>query len=121
MPPLTLLANGTEYGPVAVNALVTGPDGQALAINQPLDPPIQRIAAAPGTIAQVIFRGARPGSVIASLLTPDGETLLNLTRLPADNVSLYTFPASSGAYLLAIEIVFPQGSATYLFRLAISG
>jgi hypothetical protein len=104
-----------------VTATIVGPDGQPLVINQPLESQLQRITAAPGTVVQVIFRGPRPISVLASLLSANGESLLNILRLPADNVTLYNLPTASGTYLLGIEVTFPGGSATYFFRVALAG
>lgn len=121
VPPLQLIVGGRNYDFIAVNACAVGAGGSTLCVNQPANANAPRVVALPNDAAQIAFQGPRPTAIQVSILTSDGVKTISSTALPPDNLSLYTLPANAGSYVLAIEITYPSGKATYYYRLDITG
>jgi hypothetical protein len=119
-PLLTLLAQGVEYTPIAVSACVVDSAGQQTCVNQPLDAPRPVVVAAPGAVAQMTFNGPRPTAVVVNVFSGNGLTLQRTDRLPADNVALFVMPGLPGTYVLQFEVNWPDGTATYFYRLSLT-
>ncbi len=119
VPDLLLIVGGRNFEPVAVSACTRNPDGSQVCVDRPLRPTVSRVQAAPGTVAQINFKGPRPASVSANLFNNDGITLLNKQALAPDNLVLYTLPTATASYVLSVEIVYSGGKASYFYRLTI--
>jgi hypothetical protein len=118
-PASTVIVAGRSYEPIAISACVLGEGGEQTCGNRPRNAAAQRIFAAPGDVAQINFKGPRPTSVIVSIATADGTTILNKANLAPDNLMLYTLPTTPGSYILAVEISWPLGKSTYYYRVTI--
>lgn len=121
LPPLSVLAQGVMYTPVAISGCLLTPNEPARCANGPVDAPRTSVVASPNDAAQVYFGGPRPSSVVANLFSGNGVTLQRSDRLAADNVALYTLPNLPGTYVLEFEVSWEGGSVTYFFRLSVTG
>jgi hypothetical protein len=118
-PEQAIIVAGRSYDPIAVNACVLGPDGGQTCTSRPYNAAAERVLAAPGDTAQVVFKGPRPTAITVSILSADGIGLINKQSLPPDNLALYILQQLPGNFVLSVEIVWPQGKATYFYRLTI--
>jgi hypothetical protein len=118
-PASTVIVAGRSYEPIAISACVLGEGGEQTCGNRPRNAAAERIFAAPGDVAQINFKGPRPTSVVVSVATADGTTILNKATLAPDNLMLYALPTTPGSYILAVEISWPLGKSTYYYRLTI--
>ena len=116
-PAQAVIVGGRSYDPIAVNTCLLG--GTEPCTSRPYNAAAERIFAAPGDTAQVVFKGPRPTAITVSVLSADGITLINKQPLPPDNLVLYTLQDMPGNFVLSVEIVWPQGKATYFYRLTI--
>jgi hypothetical protein len=121
VPQLLLVVGGVEFDPIAVNSCILDSNSQQVCASSPLNAREPRVTAAASAVAQISFKGPQPSSVLASLFSGDGVTLQSTQRLPADNVVLYTMPVLPGTYVVAIEVMWQGGTATYFFRLSVGG
>ena len=46
--------------------------------------------------------------------------MLSKQDVRPDNLVLYNLPTTAGNYVISAEITYPEGKATYYYRLAIS-
>lgn len=121
LPPLSVLAQGIIYTPVAISGCLITPDQPQRCVSGPVDAPRTALVASPNDAAQVYFGGARPISIIANLYSGNAVTLQRSDRLAADNVALYTLPNLPGTYVLEFEVTWEGGAAIYFYRLSITG
>jgi hypothetical protein len=116
---LILVVGGVEFDPIAITYCLMDKSNQQTCSSNPLNAREPRVIAAASAVAQISFEGPQPTSVLTSLFSGDGVTLQSTQRLPADNVVLYTMPVLPGTYVVAIEVIWSGGNATYFFRLSV--
>jgi hypothetical protein len=121
LPPLSVLAQGILYTPVAISGCLITPNEAPRCANGPVDSSRTSMVASPNDAAQVTFGGPRPSSIVANLFSGNAVTLQRSDRLAADNVALYTLPNLPGTYVLEIEVTWEGGTAIYFFRLSVTG
>jgi hypothetical protein len=118
-PAAIVMVGGREFEPVAISACVLGEGGEQTCINRPSNAAVERIFAAPGDAAQINFGGPRPTTINVSLLSSDATSQISKTSVSPDNLILIGLPTEPGSYVLTVEISWPNGKATYYYRLVI--
>ncbi|MCC7448406.1 MAG: hypothetical protein IT324_13375 [Anaerolineae bacterium] len=121
LPEQSVIVGGRRFEPIAVSVCVLGQGGEQICVNRPQNANAERITAAAGDVAQLNFNGPRPTSLIVSLLTAEGNTVINKQTLSPDNLVLYGLPTRPGSYVFSVEVNWPQGKAIYYYRLVIGG
>jgi hypothetical protein len=116
-PAQAVIVAGKSYDPIAVNACLPGATEPCT--TRPYNAAAERIFASPGDTAQIVFKGPRPTAITVSTRSADGITLINQQSLPPDNLVLYIVQDMPGNFVLSVEIVWPQGKATYFYRLTV--
>ncbi len=119
LPEQSVIVGGRRFEPIAVSVCVLGQGGEQICVNRPQNANAERINAAAGDVAQLNFNGPRPTSLIVSLLSAEGNTVINKQTLSPDNLVLYGLPTKPGSYVLSVEVNWPQGKAIYYYRLVI--
>ncbi|PJF36689.1 MAG: hypothetical protein CUN49_04135 [Candidatus Thermofonsia Clade 1 bacterium] len=118
-PSVQIVIGDVAFAPVALVGCLNLPSGQRC-LSTPLEAPITRVVGAAGSITQLQFNGVQPESVTANLFEADGVALLGSQALPLRPLPVYILPIEPGTYILGIEVAWPEGFATYFFRLVVS-
>jgi hypothetical protein len=121
VPPATIIVSGRSYEPIAVNVCAVNPSGETVCVNRPANSTQVRIFAAPGEAAQVAFSGPHPTAIVLTVFSSDGSKVIGKVDIRPDNLILYNLPAVPGNYVISVEFTYPDGKASYFYRLAISG
>jgi len=119
VPQAKIIVGGRTFDPVAINACSGTPTTQYVCVTQPLNVAVPRVFAGPGDAAQVIFSGPRPTSITFSILSSDGSQVIGTAQIRPDNLILVNLPPVVNNYVITVEFVYPEGKATYFFRLGI--
>lgn len=121
VPTLSLLVGGKTFNPVAITAVLQDSSGALITVTRPLDTSTPFVIATAGSDAQVQFSGPQPVSELITLLSADASKVIVQQPITAPNtLILYTLPAKAGLYALYVAVQWPQGQATYIFRLQIT-
>ena len=89
--------------------------------DQPVSPSAEHIQINSGDTIRIDAAGVGPLALRVILASTDLNQQFQRADLPGGPVSLQAFSGSPGSYILVIETTWPQGRATYYFRLQIVG
>jgi hypothetical protein len=121
VPTLSLTIGGTAYDPVAVTAVLQDTSGALITVTRPLDSSSPLVVATAGSDVQVQFNGPQPVSELITLLNADASKVIAQQPItPPNPLILYALPTKPGLYALYVAVQWPQGQATYIFRLQIN-
>ncbi len=121
-PPSVLVVNGgRQFRPAGLHYCYNAADGQEICVDQPVSPSAEHIQINSGDTIRIDAAGVGPLSLSVILASTDLSQQFQRTDLPGSPISLQTFSGSPGNYVLAVETTWPQGRATYYFRLQIVG
>lgn len=117
-PEVVMVKGSSVYSPVGVTYCPTEAD-----TCEPItgEAPDQQIALMAGDTVRIDLADGGP-SQMEFVLTNTGQTEeFDRLALRGNTLALYTIPVEAGDYLLAIETTWPDATATYYFRLQITG
>lgn len=121
-PPSVLVVNGgRQFRPAGLHYCYNAADGQEVCVDQPVSPSADHVQINSGDTIRIDAAGVGPLSLSVILASTDLSQQFQRADLPGSPISLQTFSGSPGNYVLVVETTWPQGQATYYFRLQIVG
>ncbi len=121
-PPAMVVVNGgRRFLPSGTQYCYRDASGREVCVDAPASPESERILVASGDTIRLDAEGTGPFSMTITLSSSDRSQEFQRVELPGSNISLYTIVGNPGNYVLVIDTVWPEGTATYYFRLQIVG
>lgn len=118
VPEVLVVKGSSVFQPVGTNYCPSDAEGcEAYSGSMP----DQQITLVSGDTVRIDSADGGP-SQMTFVLTNTGQTEeFDRLAIPGNSIALYTVSAEPGTYLLAIETTWPDATATYYFRLEITG
>ncbi len=120
VPEVIAVNGGQNYVPSAVRFCPQGTTEDAC-IDLPATAESERILVANGDTIRVDLASPGPSSLSLALANNSLTQEINRTELAGSTIALYTVSGDPGNYILVVSAQWPEGLATYYFRLQIQG
>jgi hypothetical protein len=120
-PAVAVINGGRQFLPDGTRYCYRDANEREVCVDAPASGAAERILVGPNTTLRIDAEGSGPYSMVISLYNSDLSQQLQRQDLPGSNVSLYTVIGEPGNYVLVIDTVWPESTATYYFRLQIVG
>lgn len=121
IPKLAFMVGDKSFEPVAVTASIQDATGALITVTRPIDATSTLAHAPVATLAQFTFSGPKPISELATLQSGDASLLIAQQIIQPATTITYALPQKAGLYTLSMAVQWPQGSATYIYRILITG
>lgn len=120
IPEVIAVNGGQNYVPSAVEFCPQGAAEDACT-EFPATAQSERILVANGDTIRIDLASPGPSSISLALANNSLSQELNRTDLAGSTIALYTVSGNAGNYILVVSAQWPNGVATYYFRLQIQG
>ncbi len=123
-PPEVIVINGgRRFMPTGLQYCYREAEGGEVCVDQPISPEGERILLNSGDTLRIDAAQGGPPAMAVTLRSTDLSQEYQRTELTgnATAISLHTITGAPGNYTLVVEADWPQGTATYYFRLQIMG
>lgn len=121
-PPEVLVINGgRQFLPSATRFCYRDAGGREVCVDAPASADSERVLVGNNSTIRIDSAGDGPLSMVFILGSSDQSEEFQRVEMPGSNVALFTISGEPGNYTLTIDTVWPEGTATYYFRLQIVG
>jgi hypothetical protein len=120
-PQVVVINGGRTFLPSGIAYCYREENGTEVCMDIPASAQSERVLVNNGDTIRLDAADGGPDSMTLILANSDQSEVFSEETLPGNSVSLYSISGEPGNYILQVDTVWPNATATYYFRLQIVG